>query len=107
MAPNTGAATAHFMAARRLRTSVFMTSPHANDSLAVRQRHCKRRGSRRGSRSAADSGGGILCGDGSHREFMRLLSSASMITASLWLVLWAAVTGEPALIAVFPFGGQQ
>src|SRR5437762_4885959 len=38
---------------------------------------------------------------------MRLLLSASMISASLWLVLWAAVTGEPALISVFPFGGQQ
>src|SRR6266481_2674192 len=38
---------------------------------------------------------------------MRLLISASMIAASLWLVLWAAVTGEPALISVFPFGGQQ
>lgn len=30
-----------------------------------------------------------------------------MIAASLWLVLWATVTGEPTLIAVFPFGGQQ
>src|SRR5438128_5736426 len=38
---------------------------------------------------------------------MRLLLSASMIAASLWLVLCAAVTGEPALISVFPFGGQQ
>src|SRR2546430_4426838 len=38
---------------------------------------------------------------------MRVLLSASMIAASLWLVLWAAVTGEPALISVFPFGGQQ
>src|SRR5260370_7098962 len=38
---------------------------------------------------------------------MRLLLSASMIEASLWLVLCAAVTGEPALISVFPFGGQQ
>jgi hypothetical protein len=37
---------------------------------------------------------------------MRLLLSASMIAASLWVVLWAA-TGEPALISVFPFGGQQ
>src|SRR5436190_8989402 len=38
---------------------------------------------------------------------MRLLLSASMIAASLWLVLCAAVTGEPSLISVFPFGGQQ
>src|SRR5258705_13738229 len=38
---------------------------------------------------------------------MRLLLSASMIAASLWLLLCAAVTGEPALISVFPFGGQQ
>src|SRR6266581_6529999 len=38
---------------------------------------------------------------------MRLLLSVSMIAASLWLVLYAAVTGEPALISVFPFGGQQ
>src|SRR5437660_2230716 len=38
---------------------------------------------------------------------MRLLLSASMIAASLWLVLCAAVIGEPALISVFPFGGQQ
>src|SRR5881628_3078746 len=38
---------------------------------------------------------------------MRLVLSASMIAASLWLVLWATVAGEPTLIAVFPFGGQQ
>src|SRR5262245_58735836 len=40
-------------------------------------------------------------------EIMRLVLSASMIAATLWLVLWAAVTGEPALIAMFPFGGQR
>src|SRR5216683_6649211 len=38
---------------------------------------------------------------------MRLLLLASMIAASLWLLLCAAVTGEPALISMFPFGGQQ
>src|SRR5207249_5790597 len=38
---------------------------------------------------------------------MRLVLSASMIAASLWLVVSAAVPGEPALISVFPFGGQQ
>jgi hypothetical protein len=38
---------------------------------------------------------------------MRLTLSASVIAASLWLVLWAAVPGEPALISVFPFGGQK
>src|SRR5262249_287466 len=41
------------------------------------------------------------------RQSMRLLFSASMIAASLCLVLCAALTGEPALISVFPLGGQE
>jgi hypothetical protein len=38
---------------------------------------------------------------------MRLALSTAFIAASLWLVVRAAVTGEPELISVYPFGGQQ
>ncbi len=37
---------------------------------------------------------------------MRLALSV-LIAASLWLVVRAAVTGEPELLSLFPFGGQQ
>jgi hypothetical protein len=38
---------------------------------------------------------------------MRLALSTTFLAISLWLVLRAAVTGEPELLSAFPFGGQQ
>jgi hypothetical protein len=38
---------------------------------------------------------------------MRLALSTAFIAASILLVVRAAVTGEPELISVYPFGGQQ
>ena len=35
------------------------------------------------------------------------LALAALMAASLWLVLRAAVSGEPELLSAFPFGGQQ
>jgi hypothetical protein len=41
------------------------------------------------------------------RKPIRLALSTALIAASLWLVVRAAVSGEPELLAMFPFGGQQ
>ncbi len=38
---------------------------------------------------------------------MRLMLWMALIAAPLWLVVRAAAPGEPELISVFPFGGQQ
>src|SRR5580704_4813466 len=38
---------------------------------------------------------------------MRLAFSTALIATSLWLVVRAAVPGEPELLSAFPFGGQQ
>ena len=41
------------------------------------------------------------------QKTMRLALSTALMVASLWLVVRAAVSGEPELLSAFPFGGQQ
>src|SRR5260370_30693593 len=41
------------------------------------------------------------------RKSMKVALSTALFAASLWLVVRAAVSGEPELLSAFPFGGQQ
>jgi hypothetical protein len=49
----------------------------------------------------------IFEADSKPQKPMRLALSTALIAASLWLVVRAAVTGEPELLSLSPFGGQR